>query len=129
MKIQQSHCSFLETLAAGKRLSYREYHRLHFHTPTRGIYLMLTALHRQLKASKLRPQNGDIPNINLLRDSDQPFLYDIRFSRKSFTLEVFDTASPNQHWSSLHPNVVILAYDISDRKTLDGLKAVRPPRE
>ncbi|PYH40251.1 putative Rho-like small GTPase [Aspergillus saccharolyticus JOP 1030-1] len=60
-----------------------------------------------------------------LRDSDQPFLYDIRFSKKSFTLEVYDTASPNQHWSTLRPDVVLLAFDVSDRETLNGLKGWR----
>ncbi|OKL63006.1 hypothetical protein UA08_01544 [Talaromyces atroroseus] len=79
----------------------------------------------QLKASKLPSRDDDALSNTLLRDSDQPFLYDIRFARKSFTLEVYDTASPNQHWSSLHPDVVILAYDISDRKTLGGLKKWR----
>ncbi|OQE19975.1 hypothetical protein PENSTE_c014G09972 [Penicillium steckii] len=60
-----------------------------------------------------------------LRDSDQPFIYDIRFSKKKFTLELYDTASPNQHWTSLHPDVVVIAFDISNRGTLDGLKAWR----
>ncbi|EEA27069.1 hypothetical protein TMatcc_004651 [Talaromyces marneffei ATCC 18224] len=76
----------------------------------------------RLKNPNLPLQNGE---SSLLRDGDQPFLYDIRFSRKSFKLEVYDTASPNQHWSSLNPSVVILAYDISNRKSLDALKGWR----
>lgn len=60
----------------------------------------------------------------LLHDGDQPFIYDIRFSKKWFILEFYDTASPNQHWSTLKPDVVVLAFDISNRKTLDGLKQV-----
>lgn len=66
------------------------------------------------------------PNIDVepLRDSDQPFLYDIRFSKKSFTLELYDTACPNQHWTTLQPNLVLLAFDISNRQTLNGLKKV-----
>lgn len=67
-----------------------------------------------------QPGNG----IDILRDSDQPFLYDIRFSKKAFTLELYDTASPNQHWSTLRPDVVLLAFDISNRETLAGLKNV-----
>lgn len=75
--------------------------------------------------SSLSPQPGVRPNtIVPLRDEDQPFIYDIRFSKKKFTLELYDTANPNQHWSSLKPDVVVLAYDISNRTTLDGLKAV-----
>ncbi|KAJ5749268.1 uncharacterized protein N7511_010964 [Penicillium nucicola] len=61
--------------------------------------------------------------LELLRDSDQPFIYDIRFSRKTFTLELYDTSNPNQHWSTLKPDLVVLAFDISNRETLDGLKA------
>jgi hypothetical protein len=64
--------------------------------------------------------------MDLLRDSDQPFVYDINFSKKSFTLEIYDTASPNQHWTALRPDVVLLAFDISNRETLDGLKRVSP---
>ncbi|PYH82885.1 Rho-like small GTPase [Aspergillus uvarum CBS 121591] len=77
-----------------------------------------------LKSNHRRHQGqrgDDVP----LRDSDQPFLYDIRFSKKSFTLEIFDTASPNQHWSTLRPDVVLLAFDISNRETLNGLRGWR----
>ncbi|PLN85767.1 P-loop containing nucleoside triphosphate hydrolase protein [Aspergillus taichungensis] len=61
----------------------------------------------------------------LLRDTDQPFLFDIRFTKKVFTLEAYDVASPNQHWTTLNPDVVLLAFDISNRETLAGLKAWR----
>lgn len=64
------------------------------------------------------------PKPTTLRDTDQPFLYDIRFSRKSFTLEFFDTSSPNQHWTMLRPDVVVLAFDISERRGLEGLRGV-----
>ncbi|KAJ5760473.1 Rho-like small GTPase [Penicillium odoratum] len=60
-----------------------------------------------------------------LRDSDQPFTYDIRFSKKSFTLEIYDTSCPNQHWSTLSPDVIVIAFDISDRETLTSLKGWR----
>ncbi|CAG8184964.1 unnamed protein product [Penicillium salamii] len=76
--------------------------------------------------SSLQTHLGSRPNTMVpLRDEDQPFIYDIRFSKKKFTLELYDTANPNQHWSSLQPDVVVLAYDISNRATLDGLKAWR----
>ncbi len=74
----------------------------------------------------LKPGNnskGPEP-IELLRDADQPFVYEINFSKKSFTLEVYDTENPNQHWTTLQPDVVLLAFDISNRRTLDGLKGV-----
>ncbi|KAL2794461.1 P-loop containing nucleoside triphosphate hydrolase protein [Aspergillus keveii] len=77
----------------------------------------------------MRAQQAGVGNSNdqkdLLRDSDQPFVYDINFSKKSFTLEIYDTASPNQHWTTLRPDVVLLAFDISNRETLDGLKRWR----
>ncbi|EAL92250.1 Rho-like small GTPase, putative [Aspergillus fumigatus A1163] len=71
-----------------------------------------------------RAETSYVPRrqLELLRDSDQPFLFDIRFSKKSFTLELYDTSSPDQHWSTLKPDVVLLAFDISNRETLDGLK-------
>lgn len=67
---------------------------------------------------------GHAPQFEMLRDSDQPFTFDIRFSKKKFTLEAYDTSNPNQHWTSLRPDVVVLAFDISNRETLNGLKAV-----
>ncbi|KAE8149734.1 P-loop containing nucleoside triphosphate hydrolase protein [Aspergillus avenaceus] len=63
--------------------------------------------------------------IQILHDSNQPFIYDIRFSKKSFTVELYDTAYPNQHWSTLQPDVVLLAFDISNRDTLSGLRTWR----
>ncbi|KAH8695432.1 putative Rho-like small GTPase [Talaromyces proteolyticus] len=79
----------------------------------------------RLKAPKPLTENIQELEISLLKDHDQPFIYDVRFSKKSFRVEVYDTASPNQHWSSLRPDLVILAYDISDRTTLDSLKGWR----
>ncbi|KAL2008133.1 hypothetical protein VTN00DRAFT_8115 [Thermoascus crustaceus] len=83
----------------------------------------------RLKAGKMNPGNqpgsGVGGPLEPLHDGDQPFIYDIRFSKKWFILEFYDTASPNQHWSTLKPDVVVLAFDISNRKTLDGLKQWR----
>ncbi|CRG92534.1 hypothetical protein PISL3812_09595 [Talaromyces islandicus] len=79
----------------------------------------------RLKTQKPLTEKLQEIEITLLKDHDQPFLYDIRFSKKSFRVEVYDTASPNQHWSSLRPDLVILAYDISNRAALDSLKAWR----
>lgn len=82
-------------------------------------------------SSLAQPGASQTPTANNLpaplRDSDQPFVFDIRFSKKKFTLELYDTASPNQHWTSLQPDVVVIAFDISNRKTLEGLRAVIGP--
>ncbi|KAL2834898.1 P-loop containing nucleoside triphosphate hydrolase protein [Aspergillus cavernicola] len=81
-----------------------------------------------LKSIRDRPpgnSSSNNPSELLLRDTNQPFVYDINFSKKSFTLEIYDTASPNQHWTTLQPEVVLLAFDISNRETLDGLKRWR----
>ncbi|EAW09888.1 putative Rho-like small GTPase [Aspergillus clavatus NRRL 1] len=87
--------------------------------PGCGKSTFIAALRNIRGQPREQAQNGltDLP-----RDSEQPFLFDIRFSKKSFTLELYDTASPNQHWSTLQPDVVVLAFDISNRETLDNIK-------
>lgn len=97
----------------------------------RAIYI---ALHgdmliwfSRLKSGRQSPlgSSNTVPStLGLLRDGDQPFIYDIRFSKKTFTLELYDTSNPNQHWTTLQPDVVVLAFDISNRETLVGLKEV-----
>ncbi|KAJ5950241.1 uncharacterized protein N7479_008654 [Penicillium vulpinum] len=69
--------------------------------------------------------NTDQNTLELLRDGDQPFIYHIRFSKKTFTLKLYDTSNPNQHWTSLRPDVVVITFDISSRDTLAGLKEWR----
>jgi hypothetical protein len=76
------------------------------------------------RATPAHPGPTGASNDETLRDTDQPFIYDIRFSKKKFTLEMYDTSNPNQHWTTLRPDVVVLAFDISNRETLAGLKAV-----
>ncbi|OQE38436.1 hypothetical protein PENCOP_c008G05437 [Penicillium coprophilum] len=82
----------------------------------------------RLKNGRTSPSgrpNTDHSTLEVLRDGDQPFIYDIRFSKKKFTLELYDTSNPNQHWTNLRPDVVVMAFDISNRDTLDGLKQWR----
>ncbi|KXG46547.1 Small GTPase superfamily, Rho type [Penicillium griseofulvum] len=71
------------------------------------------------------PSNIEPNTLELLRDGDQPFIYDIRFSQKKFTLKIYDTSNPNHHWTTLRPDVIVLAFDISNRDTLAGLKEWR----
>ncbi|KAJ5574089.1 uncharacterized protein N7459_008516 [Penicillium hispanicum] len=87
-----------------------------------------TFLSRLKSGKKPTPSQPNVPydsSFDLLRDGDQPFIYDIQFSKKKFVLEMYDTASPNQHWTTLQPDVVVLAFDISNRETLAGLKGWR----
>ncbi|KAJ5792710.1 uncharacterized protein N7503_008688 [Penicillium pulvis] len=89
-----------------------------------GKSVFLSRLKSGKKLEPSQPSTTDSAS-ETLRDSDQPFTYDIRFSKKAFTLELYDTACPNQHWSTLRPDVVIIAFDISNRDTLTGLKEWR----
>jgi len=64
--------------------------------------------------------------IALLRDGDQPFVFDIRDKGNSYRLEFYDTASP-ENWTLVTPNVIILCYDISSRLSLINIqRLVRP---
>ncbi|KAJ5692919.1 hypothetical protein N7462_002342 [Penicillium macrosclerotiorum] len=79
----------------------------------------------RLKSGKKPTSSQPNTQLDLLRDSDQPFIYDVRFSKKKFTLKLYDTSSPNQHWTSLRPDLVVLAFDISNRESLPGLRGWR----
>ncbi|KAN0083198.1 P-loop containing nucleoside triphosphate hydrolase protein [Elaphomyces granulatus] len=86
----------------------------------------------RLKKKKSPRDNLELEEpLQLLADCNQPFIYEVRFSRKESTLklelEFYDTASPDRHWSTLQPDVVLLAFDVSDRSrdALAGLKGWR----
>ena len=53
----------------------------------------------------------------LLRDLDQPFVWDIRMYNRAYRFEFSDTSSP-ENYTLLHPDFIILCYDISDRTSL-----------
>lgn len=61
--------------------------------------------------------------ITLLRDLDQPFIFDIRTRRGEYRFEFYDTSSP-ESWRLLRPDLVILCYDISQRLSLINLQRV-----
>ncbi|KAJ6096296.1 hypothetical protein N7486_007042 [Penicillium sp. IBT 16267x] len=90
-----------------------------------GKSVFLSCLKSGKKPAPSQPGTTTDNAPETLRDSDQPFTYDIRFSKKAFTLELYDTSCPNQHWSTLRPDVVVIAFDISNRETLAGLKEWR----
>ncbi|KAL2159983.1 hypothetical protein VTH06DRAFT_1638 [Thermothelomyces fergusii] len=61
--------------------------------------------------------------IALLRDGDQPFVFDIRTRKGLYRLEFYDTSSP-ENWRLLRPDLVIICYDISQRLSLINLHRV-----
>ncbi|KAF2186255.1 P-loop containing nucleoside triphosphate hydrolase protein [Zopfia rhizophila CBS 207.26] len=71
----------------------------------------------------IRPCNDGLPPYELpvLRDMDQPFVFDIKLYNRPYTLHFYDTASPT-NYTLLRPSFIILAYDISRRDTLYSLR-------
>ncbi|KAG5914835.1 hypothetical protein E4U53_004578 [Claviceps sorghi] len=59
--------------------------------------------------------------IPLLRDIDQPFVFNVQLDNKNYRLEFFDTSSPD-NWRLLDPDVIIICYDISQRLSLINMK-------
>ncbi|KAM3484160.1 GTP-binding protein RHO2 [Beauveria bassiana D1-5] len=59
--------------------------------------------------------------IPLLRDIDQPFIFNVNLSRKCYRLEFQDTSSP-ENWRVLDPDVVVICFDISQRLSLLNMK-------
>ncbi|POR33910.1 GTP-binding protein RHO2 [Tolypocladium paradoxum] len=59
--------------------------------------------------------------IPLLRDIDQPYIFNINLGPKSYCLEFHDTSSPD-NWRLLDPDVIVICYDISQRLSLINMK-------
>ncbi|KAI4638393.1 hypothetical protein J4E93_010193 [Alternaria ventricosa] len=76
----------------------------------------------------VQPQGDELPPYELpkLRDIDQPYAFDISLYGRPYRLQFFDTASP-QNYTLLHPQFVILCYDISSRASLDSLASTWLP--
>ncbi|KAI4604623.1 hypothetical protein J4E83_011042 [Alternaria metachromatica] len=76
----------------------------------------------------VQPQGDDLPPYELpkLRDIDQPYAFDISLYGRPYRLQFYDTASP-QNYTLLHPQFVILCYDISSRASLDSLASTWLP--
>lgn len=60
--------------------------------------------------------SGNVP-IMLLRDLDQPFVFEIRSRKGEYRFEFYDTSSP-ESWRLLQPDLVIICFDISNRSSL-----------
>lgn len=55
--------------------------------------------------------------ITLLRDIDQPYVFEVSQKAVQYRLEFYDTESP-ENLKALRPDIVILCYDISQRLSL-----------
>ncbi|KAF2278884.1 P-loop containing nucleoside triphosphate hydrolase protein [Westerdykella ornata] len=71
----------------------------------------------------VKPTGDSLPPYELpvLRDSDQPFAFNVTLYGRPYALNLFDTASPT-NYTLLRPDFVILCYDISKRSTLYSLR-------
>ncbi|KAI1656604.1 P-loop containing nucleoside triphosphate hydrolase protein [Daldinia decipiens] len=61
--------------------------------------------------------------ITLLRDINQPFVFEIRNRRDIYRLEFYDTSSP-EDWRLLEPDLVLICYDISQRLSLINMQRI-----
>ncbi|KAI0536052.1 P-loop containing nucleoside triphosphate hydrolase protein [Xylaria digitata] len=66
--------------------------------------------------------DGNAP-ITLLRDIDQPFIFELRNRRRAYRLEFYDTAYPGD-WRLLEPDLILVCYDISQRLSLINMERV-----
>ncbi|OAA53992.1 Small GTPase superfamily [Cordyceps fumosorosea ARSEF 2679] len=59
--------------------------------------------------------------IQLRRDIDQPFIFNINLGTARYRFEFRDTSSP-ENWRLLDPDVIVICYDISQRLSLLNMK-------
>ncbi|KAH7320214.1 putative transforming protein rho [Stachybotrys elegans] len=90
---------------------------------TETVTILLVGDERCGKTTFLsRVSAGEHTNpIPLLRDSDQPHNFDIKFSSKEYRLQFYDTSNP-EGWRFLDPDVIVICYDISQRESLANMK-------
>lgn len=63
----------------------------------------------------------DTNPIPILRDMDQPFIFEIKLGKKQYRLEFYDTSCPD-NWRTLDPDVVTICYDISQRLSMINMQ-------
>jgi len=59
--------------------------------------------------------------IVMLRDMDQPFIFEVNSGGAKYRLQFHDTASPD-NWMLLEPDVLVICYDISQRLSLLNMR-------
>ncbi len=71
-------------------------------------------------SNSVRVKTADLP---LLRDLDQPFVYNVRMYNRHYRFEFYDTAAP-ENYTLLNPDFVIICYAIDDRRSLINAQQV-----
>ncbi|KAI2463201.1 P-loop containing nucleoside triphosphate hydrolase protein [Annulohypoxylon bovei var. microspora] len=61
--------------------------------------------------------------ITLLRDIDQPFIFELRNRRRTYRIEFYDTSCP-EDWRLLEPDLILICFDISQRLSLINMQRV-----
>ncbi|EGY18716.1 uncharacterized protein VDAG_08876 [Verticillium dahliae VdLs.17] len=72
--------------------------------------------------SRISAGEGTGP-VTMLRDIDQPFIFEIKLGARPYRLEFYDNNSPDS-WKLLDPDVVVICYDISQRLSLINTRRV-----
>ncbi|KAK3387107.1 P-loop containing nucleoside triphosphate hydrolase protein [Podospora didyma] len=75
------------------------------------------------RISQGRHKLGGRAQITLLRDLDQPFVFEVRARKGLYRFEFYDTSSP-ETWKLLKPDLIVVCYSISQRLSLINLQRV-----
>ena len=85
------------------------------------VWLLNPSWHTFRRISKGSAAHSTKGPITPLRDSDQPFIFDITFFNCPYRFEFYDSSSPD-NWTLLQPHVIVLCYDISSRLSLINIQ-------
>lgn len=61
-----------------------------------------------------------VDHLPVLRDLDQPFVFNVSMYNRPYRFEFYDTASP-EHYTLLKPAVIVLCYSVADPSSLQSV--------